>query len=197
MPENWSIGFLVPNELGRAYMERWGAPKGSVAIWDAGTAAGLNEAVTTIRTATDNFMTARTQGVRGTRSIFGTGVDVVNKATVSTLTPLDKSSYSLHPVSRKERIDDYVNTQTPFTYRAGMAYYQLTKTEVIQPQKEIIVVEKSTGKAFGGKEARDLIGLPNYHTKVKPDRNPEYDIFVQSTSFNRNLMPNTRVLIKK
>ncbi|HEY5446665.1 MAG TPA: hypothetical protein VIJ87_19825, partial [Pyrinomonadaceae bacterium] len=83
-----------------------------------------------------------------------------------------------------------------YAYSKGMGYYQLTKTENIQPQKSIIVVEKSTGKAYGGQNARDLIGLPSHTVRVKPDYNPDYDIFVQSTSINRNLMPNTRLLIK-
>ena len=195
--DNWTVAFLVPDRQGVAYVERIGADKGNISIWDTTSAAGIVDAVSTIRTATDNFMTARASGVRGTKSVFSTGADAVNKKTVSTLKPLSSTEYSLWPVTHKSRIDEYVTKSIGnYTYVKGKAYYQLTKTETIQPQKEIVVVEKTTGKAFGGPEARKLIGLPQMAVKVRPDYNPEYDIFVQSTSLNRNLMPNTRLLLK-
>lgn len=81
--ENWSLGFLVPDRQGVAYMQRFGASTSSIAIWDTTSASGIIDAVSTIRTATDNFMTNRASGVRGTRSVFSNGVDAVNKATVS------------------------------------------------------------------------------------------------------------------
>jgi hypothetical protein len=194
--ENWTIGFLVPDRNGVAYMERIGAKRGSIAVWDTTSANGLVDAVSTIRTATDNFMTARASGVRGTRSVFSTGADAVNPQTVrSNLKPLDRKSYSILPVKYKGRIDEFV-TGAVGHYSTGMGYYQLTKTENIQPQKRIIVVDKSNGQAYGGNEARHLIGLPDGEAvRVKPDRNPKYDIYVQSTSLNRNLMPNTKLLV--
>lgn len=193
--ENWTVGFLVPDSNGVAYMDRIGVNTGSVAIWDATSAKGLVDSFNIIKTATDNFMTARASGVRGTRSIFSTGADAVNKKTVSQLTPLKKGEYTLYEVEDKVRIDEFFRMNVGY-YHAGIGYYQLTKTETIQPQKNIVVVERKTNKAFGGPEARQLIGLPDKAVRVKPDENPEYDIFVQSTSVNRNLMPNTRVLAR-
>jgi hypothetical protein len=194
--DNWTIGYLVPDNSGVAYMKRIGANGGSIALWDATSASGVINAVSTIRSATDNFMTARASGVRGTRSVFSTGSDAVNKKTVTqNLSPLKKTEYSIHPVGSKSRIDEFVRA-LGYSYHAGMGYYQLTKTETIQPQKNVIVVDKKSLKAYGGAYARQLIGLPDYSTRVKPDANPDYDIFVQSTSINRNLMPATKLLIK-
>jgi len=194
---NWTLGFLVPDNSGVAYMTRIGVDRGSVAVWDTSSAKGIADAVSTIKTATDNFMTARASGVRGTRSVFSTGAEAVNKQTVSqNLSALTSGSYELHPVHTKSRIDDFVQGTLGRSYYAGKGYYQLTKTENIQPQKQIIVVDKATGQAYGGAEARHLIGLPdNMTVRVKPNANPKYDIFVQSTSFNRNLMPNTKLLL--
>jgi hypothetical protein len=195
--DNWTVAFLVPDRQGVAYVERLGADKGNIAVWDTTSASGIVDAVSTIRTATDNFMTNRAAGVRGTRSVFSTGKDAVNKNTVSNLKPLRNGEYALYDVGYKTRIDDFVMKDLGMRYVKGMGYYQLTKTENIQPQKQIIIVEKATGKAYSGREARQIIGLPETGTvRVKPDYNPEYDIFVQSTSFNRNLVPNTRVLLK-
>lgn len=194
--ENWTVGFLVPDEQGVAYMKRIGATEGNIAIWDTTSAKGLTDAVSAIKTATDNFMDNRTKGVRGTRSVFSTGLDAVNKVTVATnLEPMPKNQYGLYDVGEKSRIDEFVRA-LGYNYVKGMGYYQLTKTETIQPQKNIIVVDKKTGVAYTGDNARHLIGLPDgVRVRVKPDHNPKYDIFVQSTSVNRNLMPNTRLLI--
>lgn len=194
--DNWTVGFLVPDSQGVAYMKRIGAAPESVAVWDASSSLGIVDAVSTIRTATDNFMRNRASGVRGSRGVFSTGVDAVNKQTVtSTLTPVN--DYFALPVQYKSRIDDYVTAHTG-RYVQGSAFYQLTKTENIQPQKQILVVDKKTGVVYGGFQARQLIGLPSTGTvRVRPDANPLYDIFVQSTSLNRNLMPNTKVLVRK
>lgn len=195
--ENWTVGFLVPDSSGRAYLTRAGVNSDAVALWDASSAKGLADSFSTIRTATDNFMQNRTRGVRGTRGVFSTGTDAVNRKTVSSvLTPLAYHDYGLHDVPAKVRIDDFCRG-IGYAYSKGMAYYQLTKTETIQPSKEILVYEKATGKVYGGNEARHLIGLPDGESaRVRPDRNPEYDIFVQSTSINRNLMPNTKLLVR-
>jgi hypothetical protein len=193
--ENWTVGFLVPDSDGEVYLTRAGVSKGVISRWDASSAKGLTDSFTTIRTATDTFMANRSKGVRGSRNIFSTGVDAVNEQTVrGTLTPV--SGVQQYHVSFKSRIDDFVRGAVGY-YSTGSSYYQLTKTETIQAQKQILVREKSTGKIYGGREARHLIGLPDGEAvRVKPNANPLYDIFVQSTSVNRNLMPNTTVLVK-
>lgn len=196
--ENWTIGFLVPDRSGAAYMQRLGAHDGNIAQWDTASVDGIKQAGTTIRSATDNFMTARTKGVRGTRNVFSTGVDAVNKSTVSqSLIPLSSSAYRLLPVGVVDRIDNFVRRSTGSHYVPGMAYYQLTKTETIQARKDIVVVDKKTNKAYSGPEARHLIGLPDGQPiRVRPDHNPLYDIYVQSTSINRKLLAGTKVLVR-
>ena len=143
-------------------------------------------------------MTARTKGVRGTRSVFSTGIDAVNKQTVSeSLEPMARSAYQIYEVHSKSEIRPFIQSKTGI-YVRGNAYYQLTKTETIQANKSIVVVDKNTNKAYTGEHARDLIGLPRGQaTRVRPDHNPQYEIYVQSTSVNRALMPNTRVLVKR
>ena len=195
---NWTLGFLVPDRMGQTYLERLGVSRGNIALWDTGSVDGLMDAAKTIRTATDNFMTARASGVRGTRSVFSTGADAVNRQTVSsTLTPLTPGAYRILPVQERGRIDETIQSHG-INYSIGIGYYQLTKTETIQPQKNIIVVEKKTGKAYSGPEARHLIGLPDgQNVRVRPDYNPDYNIFVQSTSMNRILLPRTSVLVMR
>jgi hypothetical protein len=194
---NWSLGFLVPDNRGVAYMENLGVLRDSIAIWDAESSAGLNTAVSAIKTATDNFMTARATGVRGTRSVFSTGADAINPKTVrSNLRPLDRSTYRTFTSNGKYEIRDFVESVTMRQYVKGNSYYQLEKSEKIQPTKKILVVDKSNGTTYAGDAARDLIGLPsNREVRVHPDDNPKYDVFVQSTSFNRHVLPGTKVLV--
>lgn len=192
--DNWTVAYLVPDRSGEAYLSRAGVDKGNVAIWDTTSAAGITDSFTTIRNATDNFMTSRAAGVRGSRSVFSTGADAVNPNTVIGNLKLVKDAKKFL-VNQNSRIDDFVRGYVGY-YNAGMAYYQLTKTETIQPQKQILIVDKSNGNVYGGAQARQLLGLPNESTRVKPDYNPKYDIFVQSTSQNRKLLAGTKVLVK-
>ena len=59
----------------------------------------------------------------------------------------------------------------------------------------IAVVESTTGAVHTGPSARDLLGLPAMDVRVKPDFNPLYDVFVQSTLNNRKLIRGTRLLL--
>jgi hypothetical protein len=196
LESNWTLAYLVPDKDGETFLTRHGVPRGNIAIWDTASANGIVDAAKTIRTATDTFMTNRASGIRGTNNVFSTGVDAVNDQTVKTkLTPLPTNSYKLIPVPFKIRIDELV-TGSGYFYNTGRGFYELSKTEHIQPQKEVIIVDKLTGQAYSGREARSIIGLPDSTVKVKPDHNPKYKIFVQSTANNRNLMPNTQLLYK-
>lgn len=51
------------------------------------------------------------------------------------------------------------------------------------------------GQVYTGRAARDILGLPDTHVRVKPDHKPGVTIFVQSTSYNRKLIGGTRLLI--
>lgn len=197
LPENWTLAFLVPDRQGVGYATNLGISKDNVAVWSATDySSGMTEVGSVLRNATERFMQGRAQGVRGSRSVFSTDAVTVNAATIkqADLKPLVSGSYILIPVPTKVQIRDFV-TQNGFPYVTGRAFYQLSKTEKIQPQKQIAVVDKTTAKVYTGPEARALVGLPDIHVSVKPDYNKDYDIYVQSTSVNRNLMPGTRLLL--
>lgn len=196
LPGNWTVACLVPDQRSVFETKGFGFPPENIAVWDPASAAGVAEVGKTIRQATDNFMEARSRGVRGTRSLFSTGLDAVNKATVrSNLSALQSGSYDIIPVHKDSAIKEYVMSRG-LRYTIGKGFYQLTKTETIQPRKQIAIREKSTGLVYSGATARDLLGLPrDIDVRVKPDVNPEYDVFVQSTSVNRKLLRNTDLLV--
>jgi hypothetical protein len=96
------------------------------------------------------------------------------------------------------QIRDFV-TRSGHSYRTGAAFYQLSKREKVQGNKQIAVAEldngRMTGKVFTGPAARQLLGLPDTEVTVKPGHNDRYQIFVQSTSVNRKLVTGTKLLV--
>ncbi|MGW0989892.1 vWA domain-containing protein [Streptomyces sp. NPDC002486] len=194
--DNWTLAVLVPDQMGKREAMQCGFPKDNIAIWDATSTQGLEEAGQVIRQATENFMMGRTQGIRGSRAVFSTGAEAVNEDTIKAagLIPADPSKYQLIPVARDAAIREWV-IECGHTYQTGAAYYQLSKSEKIQAQKQIAVLEKKTDRVYTGPQARALLGLPNTEVRVKPDHNDHFTIFVQSTSVNRKLVPNTRLLL--
>ncbi|MGW4563008.1 vWA domain-containing protein [Streptomyces sp. NPDC004561] len=193
---NWTLAVLVPDQMGKREAIQCGFPKDNIAVWDATSTRGLEEAGHVIQQATEKFMVGRTKGVRGTRAVFSVGAEAVNSDTIKAagLTPANPSEYQLISVARDAGIRDWV-VESGHTYRTGGAFYQLSKSEKIQARKQIAVLEKKTDRVYTGPEARALLGLPDVEVRVKPDHNDDFTIFVQSTSVNRKLVPNTRLLL--
>ncbi|MFK4543393.1 hypothetical protein RKD29_002989 [Streptomyces tendae] len=194
--DNWTLAVLVPDQMGKREAMQYGFPKDNIAIWDATSTQGLEEAGQVIQEATEKFMVGRTKGIRGSRAVFSTGADTVNKETIKAagLTPVEASKYALIDVTRDVAIRDWV-VERGHTYRTGGAFYQLSKSEKVQPKKQISVLEKKTDRVYTGPEARALLGLPDVEVRIKPDHNDDFTIFVQSTSVNRKLVANTRLLL--
>ncbi|MFF0435439.1 vWA domain-containing protein [Streptomyces sp. NPDC004327] len=194
--DNWTLAVLVPDQMGKREAVQCGFPKDNIAIWDATSTQGLEEAGQVIQEATEKFMVGRTKGIRGTRAVFSMGAEAVNKDSIKAagLTPAKASDYALIPVTRDAGIREWV-VESGHTYRTGGAFYQLSKSEKIQARKQIAVLEKKTDRIYTGPEARALLGLPDVEVRVKPDHNDDFTIFVQSTSVNRKLLTNTRLLL--
>lgn len=198
LPENWTLACFVPDPVARRDALMFGFAKDNVAQWDVDNARGMDEVGGTVREATDSWMAGRATGVRGTRTLFSTGLDAVNPQTVSAanLTPLGKGEYLMLPVYEKAATRPFVLGHK-LEYVNGNVFYELEKTEEIQGLKEVLVVDKQTNNVFGGAGARQLIGLPDGVTvKVKPTANPLFSIFIQSTAVNRVLRPKTTCIIK-
>jgi hypothetical protein len=193
LPGNWTVACLVPDKGSLHYTKRFGFPEGNTAIWNA-TAQGIVEVGEVIRQTTNNFMAGRAKGVRGSRNIFNLDVAKVDINKLQKLTP---AQYQFIKVGEgtDQQIRDVVEAATGKTYKKGEAFYELTKTEEVQPQKNLVIVDKDTGTAYSGSDARQMLGLPHDYIKVKPVDHPKYRIFVQSTSVNRKLIPNTAVLV--
>jgi uncharacterized protein YegL len=192
--QNWSVACLVPDKNARDYALSAGFASGNILIWDATSTAGLEKAAESVTRATKSYMTSVSAGVAiDKNNVFGTGVDKVNATTVNAhLVPFTKGSYQVWHVDSDIRIDLFVQSKG-WTFNVGKGYYQLTgKSVLVQANKKILVLEKSTHKVYGGAEARALVGLSQgVDARVKADANPDYIVLAQSTANNRKLLADT------
>lgn len=194
LPDNWTLGVFVPDNRAVKEAGQWGFPKDNIQIWNPASAKGLEDVGSVLRSTSTQLMQSRKAGIRGTKSLFKLNT-VTTSEIKANLTPLGHSEYLVLAVSADDRIDNFVNRRTGKPYQLGKAYYQLTKTETIQPQKSIALL--SEGRIYVGAAARQMLGLPNEHVKVNPSDHTNYTIFVQSTSLNRKLLQGTNLLVLK
>lgn len=202
LPDNWTVACLVPNADGVRDATKYGFPTDNIQIWDTTSKDGVLDVGKVITEATDTYMQNRALGVRGSKTMFAKmGAADLNLGAVKQagLRRLPKDRYEVLAVlaaNDGEAIKTFVEEKTGRSYVTGTAYYELMKTEKIQPQKAVLVRDKKSGVVYTGQHARDILGLPaNQEMRVKPDVNPKYRVFVQSTSLNRKLVAGTKLLI--
>lgn len=195
LPENATVAVLVPDQRGVHEAKCAGFPAGNVAVWD--TSKGFEEAGSIVRESTEVFMTNRSRGVRGTKSLFKTvNVDVSARLLANTLNQLRPSEFQIRDViSADWEIRSFVEAVTQQTYVKGQGFYELTKTEEVQDYKLIAILNTNDGAVYIGQEARQLLGIPDTFVKLKPGDFRNFRVFIESTSVNRKLVAGTRVLI--
>lgn len=195
LPDHWTMAALVPNTNAKHEAKRFGFPAGNIEIWDTNSKTGVAEVGDRVRAATDTYMTGRATGVRSTKNLFSTDATAVNAVTISQagLTPMARGTYVLVPVPTDSVIKAFTE-DCGHKYQVGRGFYQLMKTETIQASKDVVVVSKKDSKVYSGRDARQLIGLPDLDVRVKPDYNADFTIYVQSTSVNRKLPAGTKYL---
>lgn len=192
----WTFAFLVPKGGKRTLMQEFSIPEGNISEWGQ-TAAGVVEASRNTQAGLEHYFTARSKGQRATRSFFQTNLATVSAKVVSQNLEEVTGTYTKVLITRgaPTSIREFCEHQIG-EYRLGHAYYELTKPETIQPQKQIIVENKISGKQFSGQSARDLLKIPlgGGNIRVKPGDHGVFNIYVQSTSVNRKLIPGTSLL---
>jgi len=111
------------------------------------------------------------------------------------LVPVPAGRFQVLQVGEDDRvIRDFVTDQG-LTFEKGRGFYEFTKTETVQEKKEVVLVDRRTGDMFSGAAARDMIGVPfGTRGRVKPTDIERFQVFVQSTSWNRSLKAGTDFL---
>lgn len=204
LPENWTVGAMVPGIKGIAQAKKYGFSAGNIQVWDASSQQGAEEAGQMILNTVSAYTDNRAKGIRGTRNLFNMNTANVSTATVKALNvaPMAKGSFKLIPVvsrggkDAKIVLKEFITDECGLPFRLGKNFYQLSKVEKIQGDKALALVHKKTNEVYVGYEVREFLGLPDHEVKVGPEKLPEYDIFVQSNSNNRHLVYGTKLLVQ-
>lgn len=195
--DNETMAVLVPDQRSKIRCQDLGFHKSNVAVWDATTKQGMEDAGHTIRAATDAYMTSRSGGVTTKTGIFTMDASAVNHRTVAAKLK-ELTGFRVEHVKQPAVIKEFIDSLRPkVPFVQGANYFPLIKRERINDSKEVVIRHKVSGKIYGGPQARTLVGLPDTgEVSVSPQPNNEYDVFVQSTSLNRKLIPGHDLLIK-
>jgi hypothetical protein len=107
----------------------------------------------------------------------------------SELRPCHPSKFQIFSVDKDCNIQAFCYNMG-ISYAKGKGFYEFTKNEIVQPQKEIVLMNKSTGELYEGEAARTIAGIKSNEerAKIKPANLDKYRIFIQSTSPNRKLL---------
>ena len=169
-----------------------GISRGNTMTFDH-THTGASQAFASTQNATTNY---RSSGAAATATFF---TDLSGVAPVDVHNQLDalNGQVSVLTVRHECDIRPFVESETGKPYAVGSAFYELTKPEMVQGYKEIMVAEKRSKSIFGGPDVRDVLGIPHGNVKITPGNHGNWNIFVQSTSTNRRLVRGTKVIVKK
>lgn len=191
--DRWTYAFMLPRGYKADFVRTYGVPDGNCEEWEQND-AGITRLGVQTSSAISNYYQARSTGIRSVKNFYSVDLSKVKAADIRSLTDL-AGRVKVLPVTKETPIRPFVEAKFG-NYVAGSAYYQLTKPEKIQARKQVLIMEKGKASIYGGNEARTLIGIPlGQECRVKPLDLAKYDVFVQSTSVNRQLVRGTKLLV--
>lgn len=195
LPDHWTVAALVPNGRGVSQMEMLGFAPGNIQVWDT-TSEGLDKLDKRMSVVTRGYMDARSKGTKGSKDVFSlTAEDVkvaVSQGKLEITSPRDYVTMGITPSEdgSKRVINSFVEQTLGLPYERSRGFYQLSKRETIGRDKKVVIRNKRTFDVYQGRVARQMLGLADEDVKMKPTDNPDFDIFIESTSTNRVLVPN-------
>lgn len=193
--DKWTFVFRVPRG-GTRTLVNFGIPAGNILEWDQ-TAKGVEVATQKTTSAVEAYYKGVKSGVRSTSSFY-TNIDKAEAKQIIKTQMTDISSqvqvwnvYNADPKVIKEFV-----LSKGVQFQVGTLFYQLMKPErEVQDYKMIVIKDRKAGKTYAGTAARDLLGLPSVGTvRVAPGDHAGYDVYIQSTSFNRKLPEGSRLM---
>lgn len=197
--DRWTFVFRVPK--GRSHqLEAMGIPAGNIMEWDQ-TQRGMEQATQQTTQAFQRYYSARASGQRSTGAFYADLSQVSTKQVKQTMTDISRD-VTIWPVSErddKEWIQHFVERRLRGEgYLKGAGFYQLSKSETIQDHKRVMIRDKKTGAVYEGYAARQMLGLPDTGSvRLRPGDHGGFDLFIQSTSYNRHLVAGTSVVYWK
>jgi hypothetical protein len=190
----WTIVCRVPKGL-RYSLDNLDIPAGNIQEWET-TEAGMRASTVATQSAVDTYFRDKASGKKSSTVFYADATNVNTNALQEIDMKGEKIAlYVIDPQDNGIEIMPFILTKRQ-QYLKGAAFYQLTKTEArIQPDKEIILRDRKTGKLYGGPSARKAIGLDTINNaRLHPGDHGNYDVFIQSESINRKLVGGSGLL---
>jgi len=144
------------------------------------------------RTSRATHHTSRaTSAATGTTATGATSSATPTLEGEADLNPCPPTKFQVFNVENDIGIKEFCDLMS-IRFAKGRGFYEFTKPEIIQPQKEIVLMNRESGDLYEGDVARRIagIGANEEKAKIKPGDLPKYRIFIQSTSANRKLLKN-------
>ncbi len=190
--DRWTFTFRVPKGYAEALV-RLGIPAGNILEWEI-SKKGFEEATVRTQAAVKSYYSSRSMGVRGSSRFYSDLSGVSTQEVKSELKDITHQVQFL-PVTSMSVIREFMEGRLGRPMILGTAFYQLNKPEKLQSHKAICIRDKKSGRVYTGNHARDLLNLPKGgEIKIYPGDHGDFDVFIQSTSVNRNLFPGTDLL---
>lgn len=194
--DRWTFVFRVPPGCKKDLI-KLGIPDLNILEWEQ-SQAGIEKATEVTTSSLSSYYNVRSSGGTSTRSFFvQPDMSKINTRELSKMTNVsgEVSIFYVNSQDGGKQIRAFCEEKTGKTYTAGSAFYQLTKQETIQEYKKIYIFDKLNNNVYTGNDAKSLLGLPwTGNFKIKPGSYSNYEIFIQSTSFNRKIVYGTKIL---
>ncbi len=197
---NWSIAFNIPKGGGyRSQLVRMGISNENINEWEQ-TQKGVEELEVTTNAAITQYTNSLRSGARSVRNFYQPVVvntDNLKDKDLNKLTDVS-SDFKVYKVTKDGvNVKDFTEEKTRKLYVTGQTYYQLTKPEKVGGSKEVLIIKQGDSAIYAGPNVRKLVGLPTDGTdaKVIPGNFKDKLIFVASTSVNRKLVKDTKILV--
>lgn len=186
----WTFLYLGADQDAWARAKHMGFAQGNTMSY-AGTAVGTQAMMASVAAGTNAYLKS---GAQATTRFF-TDLSGLDAKQVRRQLDDIRADVTVYPVGKEVEIKPFIEYHAGVPYVPGSAYYQLTKTETIQPDKDLMVMEKTGRAVYAGDDARDVLGFPSgVNARVTPGNHANWDVFVQSKSVNRKLVRGTKLI---
>jgi hypothetical protein len=197
LTDRWTFAFRVPPSSVRSLINM-GIPAENILPWD-NTNKGQAAAQQANTQAMSAYFKGRATGQKSSTKFYASLSDVSIEDVKTQLTDISASVkfFGVGPKDVGRQIRDFVEEQLNGSAMVkGGAFYQLVKTEPkVQDNKRIAIRDKKSGAVYAGDAARHMLALPTIGTvRLAPDELGDYEVFIQSTSVNRKLDANTKIM---
>lgn len=185
----WSFVVTCPASSVQA-VQALGIPGGNIQSWD-GTAVELKTKSAAVNAGISGYYATRSTGKKSTASFFadvgGIGERDLKDVTSQFRTWVVPSEADIAEVADK-KFGGYI---------LGHGFYELTKSERVQPHKKLLLRHIKSKRIFEGPIRAFLKADPNEDIRLKPGNQGDYRVYVQSTSMNRKLVRGSTLIYKR